>query len=56
MAMLDFILGRHLASDEDKDERVGPLAGVSVFGLDALSSAAFVSRQVTRHNSLCPGE
>jgi len=41
MAMLDFILGRHLASDEDKDERVGPLAGVSVFGLDALSSAAY---------------
>ena len=41
MAMLDFILGRHLASDEDKDERVGPLAGVSVFGLDALSSSAY---------------
>ena len=35
MAILDFILGRPLASDEDKDERVGPLAGVSVFGLDA---------------------
>jgi amino acid transporter len=41
MAMLDFVLGRPLASDEDKDERVGPLAGVSVFGLDALSSAAY---------------
>ena len=41
MAMLDFILGRPLASDEDKDERVGPLAGISVFGLDALSSAAY---------------
>ena len=41
MAMLDFILGRPLASEEDKDERVGPLAGVSVFGLDALSSAAY---------------
>ena len=41
MAILDFILGRHLASDEDKDERVGPLAGLSVFGLDALSSAAY---------------
>ena len=39
--MLDFVLGRSLASDEDKDERVGPLAGVSVFGLDALSSAAY---------------
>jgi hypothetical protein len=41
MAILDFILGRPLASDEDKDERVGPLAGISVFGLDALSSAAY---------------
>src|ERR1700730_4994195 len=41
MAMLDFVLGRPLSSDEDKDERVGPLAGVSVFGLDALSSAAY---------------
>jgi amino acid transporter len=41
MSMLDFVLGRPLASDEDKDERVGPLAGVSVFGLDALSSAAY---------------
>jgi len=41
MALLDFILGRHLASEEDKDERVGPLPGVSVFGLDALSSAAY---------------
>jgi hypothetical protein len=29
-----------LASDEDKDERVGSLAGLSVFGLDGLSSAA----------------
>jgi amino acid transporter len=41
MAMLDLILGRPLASEEDKDERVGPLAGISVFGLDALSSAAY---------------
>jgi amino acid transporter len=41
MSMLDFVFGRPLASDEDKDERVGPLAGVSVFGLDALSSAAY---------------
>jgi amino acid transporter len=41
MPILDFILGRHLASEEDKDERVGPLPGVSVFGLDALSSAAY---------------
>src|SRR6202795_1772473 len=41
MSILDFVFGRPLASDEDKDERIGPLAGVSVFGLDALSSAAY---------------
>ena len=41
MAILDLVLGRPLSSDEDKDERVGSLAGLSVFGLDALSSAAY---------------
>ncbi len=41
MHLLDYILGRPLATQEDKQERVGPLAGVSVFGLDALSSAAY---------------
>ncbi|MBV8375943.1 MAG: APC family permease, partial [Verrucomicrobia bacterium] len=41
MAILDFVFGRRLASDEEKEERVGPPAGVSVFGLDALSSAAY---------------
>jgi amino acid transporter len=41
MALLDYILGRPLASSEDQQERIGPFAGVSVFGLDALSSAAY---------------
>jgi amino acid transporter len=41
MALLDLVLGRALSSSEDQDERVGSLAGVSVFGLDALSSAAY---------------
>ncbi len=41
MTFLDFILGRALSSAEDKEERVGPFAGISVFGLDALSSAAY---------------
>jgi hypothetical protein len=41
MALLDYVLGRPLASSEDQQERVGPFAGVSVFGLDALSSAAY---------------
>jgi amino acid transporter len=41
MRLADFCLGRPLASSEDQKERVGSFAGVSVFGLDALSSAAY---------------
>jgi len=41
MKLLDLILGRPLATSEDQQERVGSIAGVSVFGLDALSSAAY---------------
>src|ERR1700721_2874658 len=41
MALLDLVLGRALSSSEDQDERVGSFAGVSVFGFDALSSAAY---------------
>ncbi|MBV9275547.1 MAG: APC family permease [Verrucomicrobia bacterium] len=41
MRWLDLVLGRPLASSEDKEERVGVIPGVSVFGLDALSSAAY---------------
>jgi amino acid transporter len=37
----DFLLGRPLSSEEDRVERVGPLAAVPIFGLDALSSAAY---------------
>ncbi len=39
--LLDLLFGRPLASEEDRSERVGPAAGVPVFGLDALSSAAY---------------
>ena len=41
MEILDLVLGRPLSSAEDKEERVGSFAGVSVFGLDALSSAGY---------------
>src|ERR1700746_4215062 len=41
MKLLDLILARPLASSEDQQERVGSIAGGSVFGLDALSSAAY---------------
>ena len=39
--MLNWLLGKPLSSDEDADERVGVIAGVSNFGLDALGSAAY---------------
>src|SRR4051794_18113846 len=41
MRIRDLLLGRPLASEEDAEERVGPIAGVSILGLDALASAAY---------------
>ncbi|HEY0793087.1 MAG TPA: APC family permease [Chthoniobacterales bacterium] len=41
MALIDVLLGRRLASSEDKEQRVSPVAGVAVFGLDGLGSAAY---------------
>jgi amino acid transporter len=38
---LDFLLGKPLASADARAEQIGPLAGVPIFGLDALSSAAY---------------
>jgi len=38
---LDLLLGRPLATSEERAEHIGPLAGIPVFGLDALSSAAY---------------
>jgi amino acid transporter len=37
----DYVFGRRLASTEEEEQRIGPLAGVAVLGLDALSSAAY---------------
>ena len=41
MTVLDLLLGRPLASDESRGEQIGPLVGIPIFGLDALSSAAY---------------
>lgn len=41
MALLDVILGRPLASSEERAEQIGPAKGIPVFGLDALGSAAY---------------
>src|SRR5689334_2194717 len=41
MPVLDFVLGRRLASDQARAEQIGAAAGIPIFGLDALSSAAY---------------
>ncbi len=41
MALLDFVLGRPLASSEERAEQIGPSKGIPIFGLDALGSAAY---------------
>src|SRR5215469_11905648 len=41
MDLTDLLLGRPLATEEEKAERIGPAKGVPIFGLDALSSAAY---------------
>src|SRR5712691_5431599 len=41
MSFLDLLMGRPLASDETRAEQVGVSAGIPIFGLDALSSAAY---------------
>src|SRR6516165_8199841 len=41
MKILDVLSGRPLATEEEKAERIGPAKGVPIFGLDALSSAAY---------------
>ncbi len=41
MPILDILMGRPLANWEEHGEQVGPSAGIPIFGLDALSSAAY---------------
>src|SRR6202049_3776652 len=41
MRVLNLLLGRPLASDEARGEQIGSWVGIPVFGLDALSSAAY---------------
>jgi len=38
---MNFLFGRPLATSEERAEHIGPIAGIPVFGLDALSSAAY---------------
>ncbi len=39
--LIDLFFGRPLATSEERAEHIGPLAGIPIFGLDALSSAAY---------------
>jgi amino acid transporter len=39
--LLNLLLGRPLATSEERGESIGPVAGIPIFGLDALSSAAY---------------
>src|SRR5579864_6748248 len=41
MRTLDLLFGRPLATSEERAEQIGPPAGIPIFGLDALSSAAY---------------
>jgi len=41
MSFLDLLLGKPLANWEETGERIGPVTGIPIFGLDALSSAAY---------------
>jgi amino acid transporter len=40
-SILDFLIGRPLASSEERAEQIGAAAGVPIFGLDGLSSAVY---------------
>ena len=41
MSVTDLLFGKPLRSSEESDEKLGVAPGISVFGLDALSSAAY---------------
>src|SRR5450631_1497118 len=40
-SVLNLLFGRTLATSDERAEQVGPIAGIPIFGLDALSSAAY---------------
>ncbi len=41
MRITDLLFGRPLPTSEERAEHIGPAAGIPIFGLDALSSAAY---------------
>jgi amino acid transporter len=41
MNILDLIVGKPIKTSDERAEQIGPAAGIPIFGLDALSSAAY---------------
>ncbi len=41
MSLFQLVAGKPLATSEERAEHIGPVSGIPVFGLDALSSAAY---------------
>jgi amino acid transporter len=41
LSLFSLLLGKPLATSEERAEQIGPIAAIPVFGLDALSSAAY---------------
>src|SRR6476660_9112456 len=41
MSLADRLFGRRLATQEEEAQKIGPLAGIPMLGLDALSSSAY---------------
>src|SRR5271155_4910072 len=41
MNILDLVVGKPIKTSEERGEQIGPTQGIPIFGLDALSSAAY---------------
>jgi amino acid transporter len=41
MNIIDVLVGKPLKTSDERAEQIGPVAGIPIFGLDALSSAAY---------------
>src|SRR5579864_4121523 len=41
MGLVDLLLGQPLATEDEQAQRIGTAKGIPIFGLDALSSAAY---------------
>src|ERR1700728_1804229 len=41
MNLLDLVVGKPIKTSDERAEQIGPAEGIPIFGLDALSSAAY---------------